>query len=227
MRVSERRPDLSIRCHVPPREAHLTDPIGIIHPSPLPRDIRSNLNLFRKKAMTDRLHYGTPAKVFHWVVVALLLIQYPLGWFMPDVHGGPPGNAMTFHVSFGITILILMGLRFGWRIIHPVAPESSLPNWQRVTSEALHCLLYVLVLATTMTGWFFASFRGWSVSYFNLARLPMLASKNADAIHLMDSWHQFAEWALLIAIGIHVAAALMHIFVYRDHIMQRMLPDRR
>jgi cytochrome b561 len=30
--------------------------------------------------------------------------------------------------------------------------------------------------------------------------------------------------ALLIAIGIHVAAALAHIFIYRDRIMQRMLP---
>ena len=32
------------------------------------------------------------------------------------------------------------------------------------------------------------------------------------------------EWSLLAAIGIHVVAALAHIFVYRDRIMQRMLP---
>ena len=29
---------------------------------------------------------------------------------------------------------------------------------------------------------------------------------------------------LLVVIGIHVAAALAHLFVYRDRIMQRMLP---
>ena len=30
---------------------------------------------------------------------------------------------------------------------------------------------------------------------------------------------------LLVVIGIHVAAALAHLFIYRDRIMQRMLPE--
>ena len=176
--------------------------------------------------MTNRLHYGPTAKVLHWLVVALLAVQFPIGWFMPDVHGGPPGSAMTLHISFGISILVLIVLRFVWRLTHPVAPESSLPPWQRLTSEAVHWLLYALVLATTITGWFFASFRGWSVSYFYLVPLPMLADKNADGIHAIDGWHQIAEWTLLVVIVIHVVAALTHIFVYRDLIMQRMLPSR-
>jgi cytochrome b561 len=37
--------------------------------------------------------------------------------------------------------------------------------------------------------------------------------------------HQVSEWALLVLIGIHVASALAHLFVYRDRIMQRMLPE--
>jgi cytochrome b561 len=175
--------------------------------------------------MTDRLQYGTTAKVFHWLVVALLLVQYLIGWLMPDIHKGmKPGAAMTFHVSFGIVILALVVLRFAWRLTHPVAPASSLPPWQRLSSEAVHWLLYALVLATTVTGWLFASFRGWSLSFFYLVPMPMLASDNAAAGKAIDGLHQAIEWALLVAIGIHVAAALAHIFVYRDRIMQRMLP---
>ena len=175
--------------------------------------------------MTDRLHYGTTAKVFHWLIVALLLVQYPIGWLMPDLHHNlKPGAPMTFHISFGITILLLIVLRFAWRLTHPVAPESSLPPWQRLSSEAVHWLLYVLVLATTVTGWLFASFRGWSVSLFYLLPLPMLAVENDAAGKTIDGLHQASEWALLVVIGIHVAAALAHIFVYRDRIMQRMLP---
>src|SRR5476649_1462239 len=131
--------------------------------------------------MTDRLHYGAPAKIMHWLVVALLLVQFPIGWFMPDVHGGPPGSAMTLHISFGITILAVILLRLAWRITHPVAPESSLPPWQRLSSETVHWLLYVLVLATTATGWLFASFRGWSLQFFYLVPMPMLASENSAA----------------------------------------------
>jgi cytochrome b561 len=114
--------------------------------------------------MNDRLQYGTTAKAFHWLIVALLLVQYLIGWLMPDVHAGPPGEPMTFHISFGILILVLIVLRFSWRLTHPVAPESSLPPWRRLTSEAVHWALYLLVLATTVTGWLFASFRGWSIS---------------------------------------------------------------
>jgi cytochrome b561 len=175
--------------------------------------------------MTDRLQYGTTAKVFHWLIVALLLVQYPIGWLMPDIHRGmKPGAPMTFHISFGILMLLLIVLRFAWRLTHPVAPESSLPPWQRVSSEAIHWLLYVLVLATTVTGWVFASFRGWGVSFFYLFPLPMLGSENAAAGESIDGLHQALEWALLVVIGLHVAAALAHIFVYRDRIMQRMLP---
>jgi cytochrome b561 len=175
--------------------------------------------------MTYRLEYGTTAKVFHWLIVALLLVQYPIGWLMPDIHRGmKPGDAMTWHISVGIVILTLIVLRLAWRLTHPVAPESSLAPWQRVTSEAIHWLLYILVLATTISGWLFASFRGWSISFFFLAPLPMLSSENPSAIRVINHWHQKFEWALLILIGLHVVAALAHLFVYRNRVMHRMLP---
>ena len=79
------------------------------------------------------------------------------------------------------------------------------------------------MLATTVSGWLFASFRGWSLSFFYLVPLPMLASDNAAAGRAIDGLHQAMEWALLVTIGIHIAAALAHIFVYRDRVMQRML----
>ncbi len=175
--------------------------------------------------MSDRLHYGTTAKVFHWLIVALLAIQYPIGWFMPDVHRGPPGAPMTFHISFGILILLTIVLRFLWRLAHPVAPESSLPGWQRISSELLHWMLYLMVLATTISGWVLATFRGWSVSFFFLFPLPMLGSASPAGIKAIDGLHQAAEWSLLVLIGFHIAAALVHIFGYRDGVMRRMLPN--
>jgi cytochrome b561 len=93
-----------------------------------------------------------------------------------------------------------------------------------LSSEAVHWLLYALVLATTITGWLFASFRGWSVSYFYLFPMPMLASNNAAAGKVINGLHQATEWALLVVIGIHIATALLHLFIYRDRIMRRMLP---
>ena len=70
--------------------------------------------------MTARLQYGTTAKIFHWLIVALLLAQYLIGWLMPDLHRNmKPGAPMTFHVSIGIVILVLIVLRFAWRLSPP------------------------------------------------------------------------------------------------------------
>jgi len=171
------------------------------------------------------LHYDATAKVFHWTIVALLLVQYPIGWFMPDIRRGmSPGLAMTWHISIGTVILTLMVVRLLWRFAHPVAAESSLQPWQRLGSEAVHWLLYSLVIATTVSGWLFASARGWKISWFFVVPLPMLTGEDAPLLKAIDGWHQNFEWALLILIGLHLAAALTHLFYYRDRVVQRMLP---
>jgi cytochrome b561 len=175
--------------------------------------------------MTDRTQYDSIAKVLHWLVVALLLAQYLIGWLMPDIHRGmKPGDAMTWHISVGIVILALIVLRLIWRLTHRVAPESSLEPWQRAGAEAVHWLLYVLVLLTTISGWLFASFRGWSISLFFLTPLPMLSSETPDALRAINHWHQKFEWTLLILIGLHVLAAVVNLAFYRNRVMQRMLP---
>ena len=177
--------------------------------------------------MAKQSHYGATAKVFHWLVVALLTVQYPLGKFMPHIHRGmTPGDAMTLHISFGITILTLMVLRLFWRITHPVAPATSLPAWQQLISEAVHWLLYALVFATTMTGWIFASERGWSISLFFATPLPTLPIEGSLLARSIGNWHGIMEWSLFLVIGAHVAAAMAHTFIFRDQIMQRMLPEK-
>jgi cytochrome b561 len=175
--------------------------------------------------MTDRTQYDTTAKVLHWLVVALLLAQYLIGWLMPDIHRGmKPGDAMTWHISVGIVILALIVVRLVWRLTHRVAPESSLEPWQRSAAEAAHWLMYLLVLLTTISGWLFASFRGWAISLFFLTPLPMLSSENPDALRAINHWHQKFEWTLLILIGLHVLASVVHLLFYRNRVMQRMLP---
>jgi cytochrome b561 len=175
--------------------------------------------------MSKQLHYGATAKTLHWLIVALIVVQFLIGWLMPDIRRGmQPGAAMTWHVSIGLVVLALIALRLAWRLTHPVAPESTLTPWQRLSSELVHWLLYGLVLATTVTGWLFASFRGWTMSWFFAVPLPMLSRANDPVARAIGRWHETTEWALLILVAAHVAAALVHLFYYRDGVMQRMLP---
>ncbi|MBV8492856.1 MAG: cytochrome b [Alphaproteobacteria bacterium] len=174
---------------------------------------------------TEQLQYGPTAKAFHWVIAALIAIQLPLGWLMPDIHRGmTPGAAMTAHISIGMTILVLIVLRFLWRLTHPVAPETNLPAWQRVSSELVHWLLYVVVLLTTLSGWFFASARGWTIYLYGIVPLPRLVEENSPLGRGLGGWHATLTWILLGLVGIHIVAALVHLFIYRDRVMYRMLP---
>jgi len=92
---------------------------------------------------------------------------------------------MSLRISIGVTILALIVLRLIWRVTHPVAPESYLPGWQRLSSELVHWLLYLLVLATTLSGWLFEAARGWTVSLYGIVPLPRLVEvpggRGADA----------------------------------------------
>jgi cytochrome b561 len=119
---------------------------------------------------------------------------------------------------------MLIVLRLFWRITHPVAPESSLPPLaaSNVGGSPLAALRAGACghddrLAVRVISWL-------AGLVLFLAPLPMLSSESASAGRTIDGWHQAAGWALLVVIAIHVLAAMAHIFIYRDRIMQRMLP---
>jgi cytochrome b561 len=59
---------------------------------------------------------------------------------------------------------------------------------------------------------------------FFLAPLPTLTAGNRSLVRSLDGWHQKLMLALLAVIGLHIAAALVHLFYYRDGVMRRMLP---
>lgn len=169
--------------------------------------------------------YGRTAKLLHWTTVVLLIVQYSIGWLMPDIRRGmTPGEAMNLHMSFGLVILFLVLARFLWRLTHPVAPEATLPGWQRVSSEGVHLLLYALIVVTTLAGWSFASMRGWTITVFGILPIPRLAAEGSPLATAFGELHGTLIWVLLAAVGLHVAAAFVHLFVYRDRVMQRMVP---
>jgi len=157
--------------------------------------------------------------------VALLVVQAPLGWIMHGLRRGqPPDTPLAVHVTIGMAILVLIVLRFLWRLSHPVAPESSLPSWQRVSSEWVHWLLYLVVLLTTLTGWLLDSARGTHAALVGGVPLPRLVPLGSGLGQAIGRWHATAVWLLVALVSLHVLAAVVHYFVYHDRVMQRMLP---
>jgi cytochrome b561 len=179
----------------------------------------------RSNRIVQQHAYGPMAKTFHWLTMALLIVQYAIGWIMPGVKRGmTPDSLMNLHISIGAVILALVLARFLWRLFHHVPPEPGLTRWQNLGATFLHLALYALIIVTTLTGWFYASMRGWTLSIFGVVPLPALVAEGSRFGRVVGELHQVLIWVLLVAILLHVAAALAHLVVYRDRVMQRMLP---
>jgi cytochrome b561 len=166
--------------------------------------------------------YGHVARLLHWVIVALVIAQFVLGWTMPDVHRGmQPVGLIGWHIATGAALIAAMALRIVWRLTHR-PPSSSLPPVLDTVSRATHFLLYAALIAVPVLGWVNASSRGWAVKLFGALRLPALASDGSALGLSMGDIHSALAWVLLVLIGMHVGAALFHRFVLKDKVLQRI-----
>jgi cytochrome b561 len=171
--------------------------------------------------------YTQIAKALHWLVVALLFCQYALAWSMPHIgRNTKPDRLIDLHLSFGVLILLVIAVRLAWRFTHAEpAPLAGLPPWIRVSSRALHYLLYLLLVLLPVLGWVNTSFRGFDVTPFGLVRLPQLIATRTPGFAWTGDVHAYlSNYLLLPLAGLHVAAALYHRFVRKDRVLQRMLP---
>jgi len=168
--------------------------------------------------------YGAAAKSLHWLILALLIVQYAVAWIMPDIGPGTePETLINLHMSLGLTILALAVLRLIWRLIFPVPLiADNVPAWQQWSARASHGLLYVILFALPLLGWAAASGRDWVIDFWG-ASVPRLIAKS-DWAGAIGDYHTYLSYVLLGLAGLHVLAALYHHFWLRDRVLIRMLP---
>ncbi|MDR3099210.1 MAG: cytochrome b/b6 domain-containing protein [Paraburkholderia sp.] len=172
--------------------------------------------------MPGPTRYDAPARLLHWLVVALVVTQFVLGWTMPDVHRDTqPVGLIAAHLVVGAALLAAMALRILWRATHrPPAADLSRPL--RAISTLTHVALYALLVAVPVLGWINASSRAWPLTLFGVLPLPALSPAGSPFGHAMGDIHSTLAWALFALICLHVGAALLHRFVLRDRVVQRM-----
>ena len=172
--------------------------------------------------------YDPVARLLHWLVFALLALQFAVAWTMPDMHRDTrPEGLIAWHLSIGTLILLVIVLRLLWRLRHPAPPPlATVPPWLQALSRLLHFLLYALLLSLPLLGWGNASSRGWDVSLFGLIPLPRLLAQGSSLGHALGDIHSLIATILLILVGAHGAAALYHHFIVKDRTLARMLPLR-
>lgn len=151
----------------------------------------------------------------HWAVVILVAFQFlahnaiEAAWSTLSEGGVPsekPALLVYLHIAGGLLILALALGRICLRITRGApAPPKDEPRILKIISEAVHGLIYVMLLSLPVSG---------AVAWFFNIRLAGLI-------------HEYLQTLLLALIAAHIAGALFQHLIRRSDVMMRMFaPDK-
>lgn len=172
--------------------------------------------------------YNALSIFFHWLIAALIVAAFGLGSFMTELKISPAKlQYYAWHKWLGVTILALVALRLLTRLARgaPAYPDS-MRAWEKKAAQTSHFLLYGLMFAVPLSGYFYSSAAGVPVVYLRLFELPTIIAANPELKPVLKQLHEVLTSVLLIAVSVHVAAALKHHFIDKDDILQRMWPGK-
>lgn len=172
--------------------------------------------------------YDGVARALHWLVVAMLVVQYSVALLLGLILPKSAEDALIqWHFGMGSSVLVVMVVRLLWRLSHPPPPPpADLSPGLRLLSRGTHWLFYAGFIVLPVLGWAAASSLGARVRVAGLIPLPLLVPKDDPFGTAMRTVHPAIAITLLAFIALHIAGALYHALVKRDGVLGRMLPGR-
>ncbi len=166
--------------------------------------------------------------VLHWTLAAAILFLFVSSWWMLSLP--LPSDDYTYrvvpfqlHKNIGITlfliILVMICLRWVRRLQQNAAARSAL----QTLADIDQWLIYALVAACCSSGYLSSSYSGWNTEFWWLIQLPAWARENDGLNILFSDLHQWSCWLLLLAIVLHIAAAIYH-GLRDDALLPKMFP---
>lgn len=170
--------------------------------------------------------YDRTTVTLHWIIAIAVVGQWlgahAIDWFP---KGPLRVDARSVHITVGALLAIALAYRMTWRATKGARFTVARPSAQDRLASLVHGTLYILLTAVLVLGLFNTWLRGDDL--FGLFHLPHYGSLAPDARHSLANrvvgLHSLASNALLILAGGHAAAALIHYFVLRDAVLQRMV----
>lgn len=174
--------------------------------------------------------WDVPVRVFHWLIVVLVFSS----WLTSEIGG----NAMTYHMWIGYTVLALVLFRIVWGFVG--SRHARFCDFVRGPGSVLRYL-------RGMPGEMSAGHNpigGWSVLAL-LASLalqavtglftndeiategPLAARVGTEWSDLLSTVHRYNFYVLLTLIALHVAAVLFYLLVKRQNLVWPMITGRK
>lgn len=179
--------------------------------------------------------WGSVAKWLHWSIAITMIGAMVCSIWAAQLDPEIASHRtlwqwliIKLHKPLGFTALVLIVIRVGWTLtgIRPSLPASMSAGEIRL-SKIAHGLLYGLMLAVPVTGWFMSQYAGSSINYFGLFEIGNLVNENRERVGQLHPFHVYLGLTTAVLVILHIAAALYHAIVRKDGVLTKMLPGRR
>ena len=175
-------------------------------------------------------HYGSVAKMFHWLTALLILTLFPLGviaQYLPfETAEQLAQKAWLFslHKTLGVTVFFVALLRILWAISQPKpSPVHPERRFETFAAETAHWVLYSALVIVPLSGWIHhAASEGFAPIWWPLGQNLPLVPKSETLAALSGGVHFVTTKVMLAALLAHIAGALKHSLIERDGVLARM-----
>jgi cytochrome b561 len=171
-------------------------------------------------------HYSRLARWLHWTTFAMVVFAYASINARKLFERGTDERilASESHFLVGMVILMLTLPRLANRLKEPspsILPPQ--PASSALLSKTTHVLLYAFLIVQPLTGIVARLAEGKGIGLpFSERVIPSFFGTHEPLAASLESAHVWIGEAFYWVIGLHILAALFHLLVRKDNVMQRM-----
>ncbi len=162
---------------------------------------------------------------FHWVIALLMIGNLISGMVLEEMERSPDKSQLGgLHKSVGALILVLAVLR----ILHTLKqglpqPLTPAAQWQLNMARWIHLLLLAGTVLMPISGMTMTLAAGHPLPFFDFELIAGSGEKIEWLSKLGHAIHGGGANLIILALLLHIAAAVKHSVIDKDGTMQRIL----
>jgi cytochrome b561 len=132
---------------------------------------------------------------------------------------------VSIHRPLGITILILVVIRFVNRLLNPPPPfPATMSRAESLVATASEYTMYGLMFVLPLIGWGMLSAARYPIVLYGSLHLPFILPHDAMLYSVLRKAHTVLAYLFFLTFIAHFGAILFHTLIVRDGILKRMAP---
>ena len=173
---------------------------------------------------TTERGYSLPMRLIHWVMAVMMLYVIIVGILMGNDF--KVGKHYDWHRATGFLLMLLVVVRVIISKLSkpPVPKHVGEPGLKQTAARIVHGLLYAGLFVQPFLGWYATN--AWGVKnipFFFGMTLPRIAEKDREWGNQLLEYHHYLGLFIAALVVIHISAALIHQFIFKDNLIKRMV----